>query len=323
MGIDVANLFRLHSAISQCQPHTGRAACTARCRGGKMVSIAVSAIAHNLGVNLSATLFSGLQFFQQQHTAALAHHKTAAPGIKGDRGPGRVVCGAEGFHAGEAAHPQRADAAFAAAAEHTVLVSIADTVERIPNRIGTACAGSDGAAAHTLQAKADGHLPRRPIADGHGDKVGADLFKAPLLAAGVFFLDRGQTTDPAGQDHAEPCVVDIFQCNAAVVDGFVSGGHGKLGKPRHFAGFAPVNTFGRVKIFDFCGQFHLKIRCIKSRDRPNGAAASFHGGLSATVLPVGFTVPRPVITTRRFFSIFIAAPHIPIPPSTQRTCPVM
>lgn len=83
MGIDVANLFRLHSAISQCQPHTGRAACTARCRGGKMVSIAVSAIAHNLGVNLSATLFSSLQFFQQQHTAALAHHKTAAPGIKG------------------------------------------------------------------------------------------------------------------------------------------------------------------------------------------------------------------------------------------------
>lgn len=76
----------------------------------------------------------------------------------------------------------------------------------------------------------------------------------------------------------EPCVVDIFQCDAAVVDGFVSGGHGKLGKPRHFAGFAPVNTFGRVKIFDFCGQFHLKIRCIKSRDRPNGAAASFHGG---------------------------------------------
>ena len=218
MGIDVANLFRLHSAISQCQPHTGRAACTARCRGGKMVSIAVSAIAHNLGVNLSATLFSGLQFFQQQHTAALAHHKTAAPGIKGDRGPGRVVCGAEGFHAGEAAHPQRADAAFAAAAEHTVLVSIADTVERVPNRIGTACAGSGGAAAHTLQAKADGHLPRRHIADGHGDKVGADLFKAPLLAAGVFFLDRGQTTDPAGQDHAEPCVVDIFQCNAAVMD---------------------------------------------------------------------------------------------------------
>lgn len=114
----------------------------------------------------------------------------------------------------------------------------------------------------------------------------------------MFFLNRGQTTDPAGQDHAEPCVVDIFQCNAAVVDGFVSGGHGKLGKARHFAGFAPVNTFGRVKIFDFCGQFHLKIRCIKSRDRPNGAAASFHGGqLSATVLPVGFTVPRPVITT--------------------------
>ena len=43
--------------------------------------------------------------------------------------------------------------------------------------------------------------------------------------------------------------------------------------------------------------------------------------LSAAVLPSGFTVPRPVITTLRFsienFSFYIA-----MPPSTQSTCPV-
>ena len=51
--------------------------------------------------------------------------------------------------------------------------------------------------------------------------------------------------------------------------------------------------------------------------RPAFAAAQ----LSAAVLPSGFTVPRPVITTLRFsienFSFYIA-----MPPSTQSTCPV-
>ena len=34
----------------------------------------------------------------------------------------------------------------------------------------------------------------------------------------MFFLDRGQTTDPAGQDHAESCVVDIFPVSYTHLD---------------------------------------------------------------------------------------------------------
>ncbi len=85
---------------------------------------------------------------------------------------------------------------------------------------------------------------------------------------------------------------------------FVGGGHGKLGKARHFAGFTFVDTFGGVKIFDLCGQLYFKISRIKAVIAPTAQRpALMFAQLSATVLPVGFTVPRPVITTRRFFSI--------------------
>ena len=62
---------------------------------------------------------------------------------------------AKGFHAGKAAHAQRADAAFAAAAEHTILVSIADTVERIADCIGAACTGGGGFASMKALCTAD------------------------------------------------------------------------------------------------------------------------------------------------------------------------
>ena len=324
MGVDVADLFRHYLAIGQRQLHTGRTACTARGRGSKVVSIAVGTVAYDLGINFGTAYPGSLQLFQQQYAAALAHHKAAAAGIKRNRGPGRVVRRAKGFHAGKAAHAQRADAAFAAAAEHTVLVPIADTVERIADRIGTACTGGGGAAAHALQAKTDGNLPRRHIANGHGDKIRTDFFKATLLAAGVFFLDRGQAADAAGKDNTEPCAVDFFQCKTAVTNRFLSGGHGKLGKARHFAGFTFVDTFGGVKILDLCGQLYLKIGRIKSGDRPNGAAASLNSGPAFSHGIAGRIYRAKAGDNDPAFLFCVhCTPHIPIPPSTQRTWPVM
>ena len=117
---------------------------------------------------------------------------------------------------------------------------------------------------------------------------------------------------------------DVLQGKTAVAHGFLGCRDGKLGKPRHFAGFAPVNTFGRVKIFDFCGQFHLKIRCIKSRDRPNGAAASLNSGPAFSHGIAGRIYRAKAGDNDPAFLFCVhCTPHIPIPPSTQRTWPVM
>ena len=197
-------------------------------------------------------------------------------------------------------------------------------MERIADCIGAARTGGGGAAAYPLQAETDGDLPRRHIADGHGDKIRADLFKAALLAAGVFFLDGGQTADAAGKDHTKPRVVGFLQRKAAVADGFVGGGHGKLGKARHLAGFPLVDAFGGVKVLDLCGQLYFKISRIKSRDRPNGAATclnvrpAFSHRIAGRIYRAKAGNDDPA-----FLFCVHCTPHIPIPPSTQRTCPVM
>ena len=84
MGVYVADLFRLYPAVRQGQPHTGCAARAARCGGGNVVGIAVCAVTHDFGINFSAARLCRAQFLQQQHAAALPHHKAAAPGIKGN-----------------------------------------------------------------------------------------------------------------------------------------------------------------------------------------------------------------------------------------------
>ena len=197
-------------------------------------------------------------------------------------------------------------------------------MERITDCIGAACTGGGGAAAHALQAKTDGDLPCRHIANGHGDKIGADLFKAALLTAGVFFLDGGQAADAAGKDHAKPRMVDFFQRKAAVADGFVGGSHGKLGKACHFAGFALVDARGGVKVLDLCGQLYFKISRIKSRDRSYCAAASLNVRPAFCHRIAGRIYRAKAGNNDPAFLFCVhCTPHIPIPPSTQRTWPVM
>lgn len=99
------------------------------------------------------TAFPGvLQLFQNQHTAALAHHEAAAAGIKGQAGSIRISGGGKRLHTGKTADTQRADAAFGTAADHGGLVTVPDAVE------GIATALVPPAQAVTGQV----HMPFRP-----------------------------------------------------------------------------------------------------------------------------------------------------------------
>ena len=182
-----------------------------------MVGVAVGTVAHHLGIDVCAAGLGMLQLFQHQHTAALAHHKAAAPCVEGQAGRIRVRSSGEGLHAGKAADAQRADAALGTAADHDRLVAVADAVERIAHSVGAACAGRHRAGTHPLEAKADGDLCCRHVGDRHGDEVGADLLHALFLAAAVLLLDGGQTADAAGHDDADVLGLG-FAVDAAVLD---------------------------------------------------------------------------------------------------------
>mgnify|MGYP000718392362 CR=1 FL=1 len=93
-----------------------------------------------------------LQLFQHQHTAALAHHKAAAPCVEGQAGCIRVRSSGEGLHAGKAADAQRLMQLSAPPQDHGGLVAVTDAVEGIAYGIGAAGAGLTGQV----------HMPFRP-----------------------------------------------------------------------------------------------------------------------------------------------------------------
>ena len=214
-----------------------------------------------------------LQLFQNQHTAALAHHEAAAPCVKGQAGCIRIGRGGKCFHAGKAADAQGADAALRTAADHHRLVAVPDAVEGVAYGIGAAGAGRDRAGAHALQTKADGHLRRCHVGNGHGHKVGAYLLHALFLAAGVLLLDRGQTADAAGQDDTDVLALGLG-IKAAVCNGFGGSAQCQQGEARHFADFLFVHHALGVKILYLTGQLALEVGGV---ELGNGADAAFTG----------------------------------------------
>ena len=136
--------------VSFMQPN---GTCAAGCGSREVVGVAVGAVAHDFGIDVCAAGLGVLQLFQHQHTAALTHHKAAAPCVEGQAGRIRVRSSGEGLHAGKAADAQRADAALGTAADHDRLIAVADAVERIAHSVGAACTGRHRAGTHPLRGR--------------------------------------------------------------------------------------------------------------------------------------------------------------------------
>ena len=159
VGVDVVDLLGGNAAVLESQLHAADGACAAGCGSREVVGVAVGAVAHDFGIDVCAAGPGVLQLFQHQHTAALAHHKAAAPCVEGQAGCIRVRSSGESLHAGKAADAQRADAALGTAADHDRLVAVADAVERIAHSVGAACAGGTNAVGDAFHRIRDGYEP--------------------------------------------------------------------------------------------------------------------------------------------------------------------
>ena len=169
VGVDVAHLLRRNAAVGQRHGHGLGTAAAVRKRGGDVVSVAGRAVTDHLGVDLGSPSLGVFQLLQKQHARTLAHNKAAALRVKGDRGPFGVLRLGQGLHRGKAADGQRRNGRLRAAAEHSVRVAVTDIVERIAYGVGAAGAGRHRTGAHSPEARINGYLSRRHIADGGGN----------------------------------------------------------------------------------------------------------------------------------------------------------
>ena len=242
-----------------------------------MVSVAGSAVADHLGVDLGPAGLGVLQFLQKQHARALAHDEAAALRIKGDGGPVGVLRLGQGLHGGEAAHGQGRDGGLGAAAEHDLGVAVPDVVEGVAHGVGAPGAGGDGAGAHGPEPGVNSHLARRHVADGGGNIEGGHPVKALFQAPTVLRLGDGLSADAAGKDHAAAVRIRLLHGEPGVGQGLPGRRHGELGKAAHALGLLTAQQGLRVEALYLRRQLHLLGGGIVMGDGADAAHAVFHG----------------------------------------------
>ena len=118
----------------------------------------------------------------------------------------------------------------------------------------------------------------------------------------VLALDRPEIADARTDVSSDHFGVRIVNHQAAVLDGFVRGGNGKMRESAHSPRFLFFEKIQRVKIFDLAGEFDRKFLRVELLDIVRTALAAHQARpkWSATSFPHGVTNPSPVTTTRRF-----------------------
>ena len=277
VGVDVTHLLRRNAAVGQRHGHGFGAAAAVRKGGGDVVSVAGGAVAHHLGVDLRPAGLGVFQFLQKQHARALAHDEAAALRVKGNGGPVGVLRLGQGLHGGEAADGHGRDGGLGAAAEHDLGVAVPNVVESVAHGVGTSGAGGDGAGAHGPEARVDGHLTRRHVADGGGDIEGGYPVKALFLTPAVLRLGDGLSADAAGEDHTAAVRIRLLHGETGVGQGLPGRRHGELGETAHTLGFLTAQQGLRVEALYLCRQLHLLGGGIVMGDGADAAHAVFHG----------------------------------------------
>ena len=244
-----------------------------RRRAGDMVSIARCAVARNLGQNGRAARLRVRQALQHKAARAFAHDKARAACIKWDGRTGRIVARVHRLHILEARHRDRDDAVLGAAADHHILISVADRAHRLTDRVVAGRASGYRAEILALETEAHRDISRRHVGDHLGDAQRRHTTGALFVQLRDLLLGNVQTAHARAVDHARAVGVEVAFLEARLIDRLLRRRQCEVAVEVHAARLALVHILGYVKILDLCGQLDLIIGYIKLGDRPNAALA--------------------------------------------------
>ena len=150
-------------------------------------------------------------------------------------------------------------------------------MEGVAHGVGAPGAGGDRAGAHGPEARVNGHLTRRHVADGGGDIEGGDPVKALFQTPAVLRFRDGLPADAAGEDHTAAVGVCLFHGETGIRQGLPCRRHGELGEAAHALRFLTAQQGLRVEALYLCRQLHLLSGGIVMGDGADAAHAVFHG----------------------------------------------
>ena len=209
-------------------------------------------------------------------TLDFLHHllpdKAAPARDKGDGGRRRVVARVQRLHVLEAGQREGDDAVLGAAAQHDVLIAVADGAHGFADGVVGRRAGRHRAIVFALEAEAHGDVGRGHVGDELRDGQGRDTARA--LGQQFFDLDLGdvQAADARAIDDARAQRIERAWGQAGLVDRLLGGCDGKVAVLVHALGLALLDILGHVEVLDLGGQLNLIVGDVHMG---NGADAAF------------------------------------------------
>ena len=274
-------------------------------------------VTDHLGQDLRPACLCMLHLFQYQYARSFAHHETAPSCIKGQRaGLGILTC-TECRQCREARYTDRTDRRLRTAGNHHIRIPVLDGTERFADRMGTGCARRYYINILSLQTISDADITGSHIGDHQRDPERAHLGRPLLQQTHIVSLDGLQAADAAAHGTAHAERIFFFHIHSRIFDRFPGCRYRKLGETLHTLRRFLIDRLQRIIVLHLCGDLHLVIRRIKSRDRRKPDLPFFDP------CPETLHIISDGGDCSQSGDHYTSAFHIAIPPSTHSTCPVI
>ncbi len=279
MGVEVLHGVRGELGVTQRVLHGEPRPCPVFGGGGDVVSIAAHAEADELAQDDRAPALGVLELLEQQRAAAVRSHEAVTIAVPGPRRTGRVVVALrERPGLRETADAEPGGRHLATPGQHHLGVSVLDGAVGKTDRVGRCGAGGDHAEVRSLEAVADGQMPRDHVDDRGRDEERRDLAGAADLQIGLALgLDGREATDTGTRYDAAALRIEGAEVDAGVRDRLDARGHAVVDELVHPAGFLRRDVVADGETLHRPADAGGEGRGVEAADEPDAALTAQDG----------------------------------------------
>ena len=271
--IDVIDIVRRDAGILDGHVNGLCSTFTLRIRRCDVICIGGGTVSYDFTVDLSTSVFSVFQFFQDQESCALAQDESASFHVERDGSSVRICRRVHGCHIGKAGKGYRSQNGFCTACHNNVVISVLDISVSFSYIVGTCCTCRNDTEADTFRIEFHGDIPCDRIRHHHRNQQCGCSGQITLLHALFYFMFHGgDAADTRASVYAETIRIHVFAADDPTVFNSFPGSHQRiLVCDIQSPGSSLV---AKIEILDFRRQRHLVAFQIESGDLRDAVLSS-------------------------------------------------
>ena len=276
MYVDVVDVFGLHFSIFKGSLHNEVCTQAFGVRSCDVVCVSRHTYACNFAINLCATCFSVLQFFEDKDTCTFAHDKTITALAEGTWSMSRIIVASrECVHRVEATYTAGPNSSFGTTSNHCIGLAQTNEVKGICQGIGWRGTSRGSGVVRAVETILNRNLSWSNVSNHFGDEEGVEL-RTFILVHGIvtsFFFEGVNTTDTNTKYHTNAVFVDSFEVPATVLDSLHSSNECILFVEVHLASLFAIDKVSSFEVLHFASKLSFKQRSVEVCDRASTANA--------------------------------------------------